>query len=218
MELEKQEIAQKRAVEAQRQAFADLPDGYWATAETQPFEFRSAKSQKPFGDSLLPLRIKLHEVEIANRELALTFEVTNRSNTDDSLLFVRDNKDPYYGVRLYIEDENGKKYFAMNGYEGGRIKDWNGSTGAYVIPALSISRPRIRFPIPDSGAKVVKFVSPSIHGQQQEWFWREIAGSHSIAVRSAAGHRSSKSHSTTNAGGCGTAVRRLQRPRYRVVD
>ena len=165
----------KRSPEATAKEFSDLPDGFTTTVNAPSQKFFSAKSRKPFSKGMPPLEIWLVEIGIWRRELVLTFEVANRGNIDDSLLFVRDNRDRSYGEKLYITDENDKKYYAINGFEDGRIENWNSSTGAYVIRKESVSRPRVRFPIPDRGVRIIDFHSPGISGQQGEWLSRGIS-------------------------------------------
>jgi hypothetical protein len=121
-----------------------------------------------------PLELQLISMQFNGDEIVATMEIANHSDQEDMLLFLTNNDDKWYGDKIHLRDENGKKYYALKGLENGLARQWNSITNEFVIPSNSKSYPVIRFPMVDPGVRTLAFISPDIHGQQGGWGWSDI--------------------------------------------
>jgi len=143
--------------------------------DSSPFLFKGTWSY--FGGS--GLSINLTKVKITNSSINIFFSMKNNGGRKDCLIFAPKNINERFGShceKLYILDDNGKKFYSYNGFIGGNPEKYNSCTNKICFNPGEDLILSAEFPMISPGATTIKFVSPNPDnaGHQSEWWWNSI--------------------------------------------
>lgn len=145
---------------------------------SKPFRFTGTRGSGMGWGGSKGLDITLIKLIVNNKQIQLVFSL-KAGEKPDKLLFIPKKKEIRWGVisgkeLLYIIDDNGKKFVAINGFKGGKQGNFNDTVREINVQEREEVLVTATFPIPSPGATRIKFVSPRLDGWQTEWWWDNI--------------------------------------------
>ena len=125
------------------------------------------------------LNITLKSAKITNSTIVLTFNMKNDGSSKECFIYAPKNINERWGSnceKLYILDNNGKKFYSYNGLSGGKHEEFNSCTQKICFNPGEEIILSSEFPMVSAGASSINFVSPDPDnaGHQSEWSWDNI--------------------------------------------
>jgi len=121
--------------------------------------------------------IQLVYVDVKQGKITVGFSVKSNGHKD-ILLYGKalkpDSSGYFYGESLYIVDDKGKKVYSTTGFVGGRQSKFNSNANRINIDSGEEVIIFAEFPMVSNDAKSFRFVSPKLHGHQNDWWWDRI--------------------------------------------
>lgn len=74
-----------------------------------------------------------------------------------------------YAEAMHLSDDQGNKYKSLGGIEGIEATEFNRHAYRAILPFDTNSYFNINFPIPNGTPTSLKFISPRLHGHQDQW-------------------------------------------------
>ncbi len=145
-----------------------------ADIQTKPFRMKTWGFGPGRGKGV---DVQLVSVDAKQDKITIGFSVRSDDHKDILLYGKALQPDPtgyFYGESLYIVDDRGKKVYSTAGFVGGRQSKFNSSANQIILEPGEEIFIFAEFPKVGEDAKTVKFVSPMLHGHQNDWSWDKI--------------------------------------------
>jgi serine/threonine protein kinase len=146
-----------------------------AVVQTKPFRVKTWGFGPGGGKGV---DIQLVSADVGKDRITIGFSVKSEDHKDILLYGKALQPEPsgrFYGESLYIVDDRGKKVYTTTGFVGGRQSKFNSSANQISFDPGEEIIIFAEFPQVSEDAKSFKFVSPMLHGHQNEWWWDRIA-------------------------------------------
>lgn len=149
-----------------RTPFYLIPENTKVPTNGPTIKFCTRICDRSSRENMVQIRLQSYEVTVSG--ITLRFTMDNLSEVENFLLFSLTDS-PRYSERIHLTDEQGHKYFALNGLEGGDREPFNRNATKLLIPPNSSIHFYVRFPMVSAGVDRVNFRSPKLHGHQSAW-------------------------------------------------
>jgi len=139
----------------------------------EKFQFKGTRNNWGSKNGIL---INLTSAEISSFEITLTFVIENL-NYNDMLIYAPQLHSNGWSTPtkpLQIQDDNGKTFYAIGGFNGGNQKKFNNYIKQIDFSPQERATLKVKFPMVSEGATSLKFISPTYNGWQYGWHWSNI--------------------------------------------